>query len=289
MLTNYLPYEVFKRILTKTIFQNAKISLLEKVAKYPSRYTGLFRPTKPKLKLIQNITQSNEILFGDAFEIIINEYLNRLGFSPIKKNYSYNGNDLMFDQIVGKENTIIYIEQKIRDDHDSTKKRGQIENFEKKGELLLKLYPDFKITGIMYFIDPNLKKNRRYYMQELQRISTQFNFETHLFYGKEFFEWIGKDEIWLEITSYLSKWKEEIPDFPTINFDENPEESFEEIKHLQPNLLIKLLRNDAICKEIFPELFPEKTTLNLLLEYYIHEREKNKTNTMVIEHLKKVL
>jgi len=40
--------------------------LLEKVAKNPERFIGLFRPTKPPAKLLQHYTQSQEIRFGDG-------------------------------------------------------------------------------------------------------------------------------------------------------------------------------------------------------------------------------
>lgn len=50
-----MEYEKFKNILNKQIFDNSKIDLLEKIAKSPDRYVGLFRPTKPKAKILQNL------------------------------------------------------------------------------------------------------------------------------------------------------------------------------------------------------------------------------------------
>ena len=70
-----MNYNKFKQILNETIFEKSKADLLTKIANSPSRYIGLFRPTKPKAKLLQNLLQSHEIRFGDAFEIIIEEYL----------------------------------------------------------------------------------------------------------------------------------------------------------------------------------------------------------------------
>ena len=46
-----LEYEVFKDIFDKKIFAKSKPDLLKKVAEYPDRYVGLFRPTKPEAKL----------------------------------------------------------------------------------------------------------------------------------------------------------------------------------------------------------------------------------------------
>lgn len=40
------------------------------VVKNPNRYTGIFRLSNAKTKLIQNVTQSREIKFGDFMEEI---------------------------------------------------------------------------------------------------------------------------------------------------------------------------------------------------------------------------
>ena len=63
-----MNYNDFKKILNENIFEKSKSDLLEKIANSPSRFIGLFRPTKPKAKIMQNLLQSNEIHFGDAIE-----------------------------------------------------------------------------------------------------------------------------------------------------------------------------------------------------------------------------
>lgn len=63
-----LEYNYFADKLNNRLFEGSSADLLDKIVKNPDRYIGLFRPTKPKTKLIQNITQSHEIKFGDALE-----------------------------------------------------------------------------------------------------------------------------------------------------------------------------------------------------------------------------
>ena len=138
-----MKFEQFKGILNKQIFEESRASLIKKIAEEPQRYLGLFRPTKPKAKILQNLLQSHEIRFGDAFEILIEEYLKEKGFGILEKVfYNQNGNALNVDQLFKKEESIYFIEQKVRDDHDSTKKRGQINNFEKKLNILIEKYGD---------------------------------------------------------------------------------------------------------------------------------------------------
>ena len=94
----------------------------------PKRYTGIFRISNARTKLIQNVTQSREIKFGDFMEEIITEYISKMGYENLDKSIGNdeNGNALSADQIFKENDKIYLIEQKIRDDHDSTKKTWAI-------------------------------------------------------------------------------------------------------------------------------------------------------------------
>ncbi|MEM3116469.1 MAG: restriction endonuclease [Candidatus Pacearchaeota archaeon] len=264
-----MEFKQFKSILNKEIFEESKAKLIENIAKYPSRYIGLFRPTKPKAKILQNLLQSHEIRFGDAFEILIEEYLKKFSFTILEKKFSTSDEDeLNIDQCFKKDEKIYFIEQKVRDDHDSTKKRGQIQNFEKKLNEMINKHGEKNLIGIFYFIDPELKKNKNYYDTELKRMSKAYGVELYLFYGEELFTFLGYREIWQEILKYLKEWKKEIPELPETNFDLNVESSFEEIKDLNPAWFRSIFENDEIFNDIVLTIFPQKKTLKLLLEYY---------------------
>ena len=199
-----MKYEKFKNIFNETIFEESKTLLIEKIAKYPNRYIGLFRPTKPKAKILQNLLQSHEIRFGDAFEEIIEEYLREFGYEILEKKFiNSDNNELNIDQCFRVNNKVYFIEQKVRDDHDSTKKRGQIENFEKKLNEMIGKYSERNLIGIFYFIDPDLKKNKNYYKAELEKMSRDYGVELYLSYGVELFELLNKKDVWDEILSYL--------------------------------------------------------------------------------------
>jgi hypothetical protein len=111
-------------------------------------------------------------------------------------------------------------------------------------------------------------KNKNFYVSELEKMSKDYNAETQIFYGKPLFDYLGMEDIWQEILYYLEVWKKEIPDLPEINFDLNAEHTFEEIKDLKPLTFRKLFSNDQIFEQIVLTLFPEKTTLKLLLNYF---------------------
>lgn len=265
-----MDYQKFSSILNHHIFDGDKIDLLSKIAKYPERYIGLFRPTKPKAKIFQNLLQSHEIRFGDALETIIEEILRDLGYKVLEKNLkTIHNNTLLIDQLYTDGKRVYFIEQKVRDDHDSTKKRGQIENFEQKLTNLYNIYGD-QLEGIMYFIDPSLIKNKNYYSQKLSELSDFYQVDIRLFYGKEFFESLGEPQIWDSLLSWLKDWKSGLPVFPEVNLDINPIDSFNQIKDMELQIWRKLLSNQQIWEEgLMQVLFSTGETLKLLSEYFL--------------------
>lgn len=264
-----MDYKKFCSILNKHIFEGEKRELLKNIAERPERFIGLFRPTKPGAKILQHILQSHEIRFGDAFEELIEEILRELNFSILNKSIiGENGDFLSLDQYYEGKGMYYFIEQKVRDDHDSTKKRGQISNFETKLETLYKKHKD-KLVGIMYFIDPDLSKNKNYYLPELKRLSEFYGIKTHLLYGKELFDYLGKSNLWGQILSWLKQWKNNLPEIPEIDFDKTPKESFEEIKELPIRHWRKLLENEKLWTEgIIKVVFRKGETLKLVLNYF---------------------
>ena len=264
-----LNYEYFKASLNSKLFEDSYSDLLRKIAENPERYIGIFRPTKPKTKLIQNITQSHEIRFGDALEFIFERYFEASGFQLHTKRFrTLDDTELSIDQLFSNGNVLYMIEQKVRDDHDSTKKVGQFDNFENKYFALSQRYPNYEIRPFMWFIDDSLEKNRRYYLNRMQSMSSDYGCQPKLFYGEQLFSQVDdfNIEIWRETLDYLEQWKATLPDMPEINFDNNAEVVFEEVKDLPPIIYRKLLNNLEVRRQIFPIIFPNNTVLGMLCD-----------------------
>jgi hypothetical protein len=264
-----MNYERFCTILNKHIFEGEKKELLRRIAENPERFIGLFRPTKPGAKVLQYLLQSHEIRMGDALEEVIEEILRSLGFKILSKSIvNESGEALSLDQYFTDGQVYHFIEQKVRDDHDSTKKRGQISNFETKLDILHKRHGE-NLLGIMYFIDPDLSKNKNYYIEELKRLEEFYSIKLYLFYGKELFGYLKHSEIWDNILSWLKQWKDSLPELPEINFDIAPKESFEEIKDMELRNWRKILENEKLWEEgIIKAIFRNGTTLQLLQEFF---------------------
>lgn len=263
-----ISYSEFTKILNKHILSEQKKDLLITLSENPERFVGLFRPTKPLGKILQHVLQSNEIKFGDAMEEILGLIIKRLKYNVLDKGIKYNETLLKIDQYFEKDNKFYFIEQKMRDDHDSSKKRGQIRNFEQKLEFLYKIHKG-NLVGILYFLDPELEKNKNYYLEEIKRLRDFYKVNIYLFYGRELFEFLNIPECWEKILRWLKKWKDNLPDLPEVNFDKEPEKSFNEIKDLETRYWRKLLENEQIWKEgITKIIFPKGDTLRLLKDYF---------------------
>jgi len=192
----------------------------------------------------------------------------QLGYQNIEKNIGTNddGDTLNTDQLFMDKNNILYlIEQKIRDDHDSTKKRGQFDNFIKKVRLLSKKYPQNTLIASMWFIDDGMKKNKNYYYSQLNNFS-QSNITLKLFYGSDMFkELLNAGEAWNEIVDYLAKNKInrtkgilEIPEFDTS------EEMFQALNKISKLHKKKLFSDSPQYVQLRRELFPDNINLNKL-------------------------
>jgi len=264
-----MNYQKFCAILNKHIFEGEKKELLRKIAEAPERFIGLFRPTKPGAKILQYLLQSHEIRMGDAFEEVIKEILKDMGFKILDETIINESGEILFlDQYFTDGEKYYFIEQKVRDDHDSTKKRGQISNFETKLEILHKKHGS-NLIGIMYFIDPELYKNKAYYSQELKKFEKFYGVTLYLFYGKELFNYFKKPHIWEDLLLWLKEWKNTLPELPEINFDITPEKNFNEIKDLELRTWRKILENDNLWEEgIMKVIFKEGITLKMLLEFF---------------------
>jgi len=284
-----MDYNAFCNVLNKQIFNSSKRDLIVKIADNPERYIGLFRPTTPRAKIIQNLLQSNEIRFGDALEILFTKYFEQLGFVNLNRKIGDGKEYLDIDQIFKFGAFVYFIEQKVRDDHDSTKKRGQASNFEKKIAALLKQYRESELKCYTYFIDPGLMKNKKFYKDELEKIHLNYNVFTKLCYGKEFWDDIGHPEIWSELLQFLKRWRREIPDMPSVNFDDDASDTFYEIKDIDISVFNKIFKNDEICREILPILFPENKVLQLLHEYFIQKAEQGNIYITLSHKIKRTI
>lgn len=260
-----ISYEYFSDKLNTYIQHDADFyyTLTETILKYPTRFIGIFRATNAPTKIIQNVTQSNEIKFGYFLEDIVTEYIAKMGYTNLDKTIGTgpDGNNLEADQVFTLGNTIYLIEQKIRDDHDSTKKRGQYENFKKKYDLLQSENPTKTVIATMWFIDSNITKNKNYYTEMVAQDANN-NITKHILYGGELFDTVfNRPDVWNEICDHLTlnKTQRSRDTLSVPDFDTSPEilNILRQIKINKPKLIEKLFSDDDAYTQLRRELFPD--------------------------------
>ena len=279
-----MQYKKFKDIFNDQVFGESKNKLLEKIGNHPQRYVGIFRATTTKTKIIQNLTQSIEIRFGDAFEEVVRAYFEEQKYQELQRSIVQDKKKLLLDQLIQKGSSVIFIEQKIRDDHDSTKKKGQINNFKEKIKFLTKHHNKKQLQCFFWFIDPGIQKNKNYYLKEIKNIQKEYSVHAQLVYEKELFDAVGMLQQWNELIKHLKQWRQEIPELPNINFDSDPNTSFEEIKNISPSVLIKLCSNPEL-KDVLTILFPTGETLEFLKNHFQEQQDaEHQQATQRIDH-----
>lgn len=267
----------FFGILNKHILYGDGRKLLEKIADRPERFVGLFRPTKPKAKIFQYLLQSHEIRFGDAMEEVLSSFLEHWGFKVLPNVIKSKEGKLDIDQYFkNDQGYYFFIEQKMRDDHDSTKKSGQIRNFERKLELLYNKHviAGNQLEGIMYFFDPSMTKNKEYYQGELKEMGEIYEgVRLELFYGKELFEGFSRPKDWDNMLSWLEEWKRSLPDFPEVDLDRDPEKNATEIAEMRVGLWRRLVTNDEIWKSGIMHIVSRRgKTLEMVAEIFAKKK-----------------
>lgn len=156
-----------------------------------NRIVSPFQCLQLQEKIQQYALTSSNIIFGNRLETEIKNIMEQHGAIYLDRHIAAYD----FDQLFTIEKYVILIEQKIRDDHDSTKKVGQIQNYLAKKQLIAQKYPDYTLISMMWFIDPSFTKNHNYYFQQIKE---------ELIYGPEIFNRLQS----LTNIDFSNAWKE---------------------------------------------------------------------------------
>lgn len=227
-----------------------------------NRFLSTFRLANSKDKLSQFFLTKNEIKLGDAFEEVTKAYLIENDFKVLNgRVLSQEGNFLDID-LYFKKNDIIYVlEQKIRDDHDTTKKAGQVSNLIRKYNSVVNLSGDNLVYTGFFFVDPLFVKNKLFYENSLSEITNNYK----VFYGKDLFDKLEISKSWVELISYFEDWKINNSISNVYNFDKTPDISHIALKSMSKVKLRNIFSNDDIVHFLSETLFPDGSTYKMLL------------------------
>lgn len=272
-----MDFNVFKKIFESKIYKDTRSRLIESIAERPERFVGVFRSTSVREKIAQFVSQSREIKFGDAFEELIGKLLEEHDYVSLPKILVNSaGQTFSADQLLSaQDGSVFLIEQKIRDDHDTTKRIGQIANFRDKVLALQSSHGTNFKKGFFYFIDPNFRKNKAYYQMRLAELEVELGVQLPLVYGPELFDELGVESLWEEVLNHLTNWRNGLPTFATLNFDDSPDLTVAEFRANVPSsMFIKLFKNTDLRDKVLPILFTSDETLLKIRDIYAGSPKK---------------
>lgn len=244
----------FRDILNETLLGGERLQLLERMSRNPERFVGLFRPSVSKHKLLQNILQNREIRFGDAMERVVRTWLGDHGYKMQESQITPElWCDLYF--LAPERKPAYLVEMKMRDDHDSTKRQGQWDNFDSKVRILHERHGR-DLIAVFYFLDPSFSKNRDYYQVKCDALTKDLALPTiFLWYGSQLFERLTEAEDWERFQNFLYQWKQELTETEMLNM-ETPE-GLRELSSLDIRLWRRIIDTAAFWDESFIRtLFP---------------------------------
>ena len=187
-----MEYKDFEKIMN----DNLKISnteLIKDILRDFERFTTIYQFLPFEKKIEQYYYTKINVKYGYTLEKVVEKLLIDKGAHYFNKKIT---KDYECDHLFELNGQIYLIEQKVRDDHDSSKKRGQVENYLGKISYLKNQYND--LTGAFWFIDDNFHKNKKYYRQFL---------EGDLLYGEEINDCLGIN-ICDKLKEYSVRFKE---------------------------------------------------------------------------------
>jgi len=99
----------------------------------------------------------------------------------------------------------------------------------------------------MYFIDPSLTKNRRYYLDELSAtIHPKFNIDLWLCYNGELFDKLGNPTAWNTLEQALIQWRDTVRQDINLNYDFDPETTVVETQLVTLSTWLSFAQNDLL-------------------------------------------
>lgn len=306
-----MEQERFDKLLDEVIQPNNMIPyIIQKMVEKPELLTGFKKINTFALRMYASFGQANNIKFGTILENYFQSYLKDLGWELLTRDYTLtkdeineykNDSDKVNIDIVAKyNNTIIFIEQKILDNHDSTKKIGQLRNFQEKASVLHREHPNNDIYGFEWFIDDSQHKNGPGWEKHNKKyVKTHSYYKDRLYvvYGNQLEQKLNEitkinhDGMLKSFETCIKNWhlshKKLLPE---NNFDKYPMDVLDELKKYTFNKTYKMFSNSDLEEQIHPILFPNKQVYKAYYAYLLsYDKKLNKREKTSYDLLKNLL
>ncbi|MCS4487722.1 hypothetical protein [Streptococcus sciuri] len=296
--------EELKSIMDEYIPSNFIKSTIEKLADSPERLTGVLHANTFELGSITSFGYSRNNSFGNAIESVFREIIASNGWTIEKTSYNLDDYHLKtprmnkkkkisVDQVFSNNINVIFIEQKIRDDHDTSKWEGQWNNFEYKLKVLTEVYKEKEVIGIMWMIDDNFERNKNSYLDKIERIDSLFQNKVFLIYGDDIDNTLnkldGQQNLYYQpLYHFLNNWHNESVKVPDLNFDKYTYDCLKVFQGLNEKQAVNFFTNKEVIEEVFPIIFPHMQAIKTYLFMLQNKDKKSKKEEVILPILEKL-
>lgn len=261
--------------------------IIDKMVHKPELLTGFKKINTFSLRMYASFGQANNIKYGTVLEKYFNKYLEELGWEILDRDYTLtneekikyqnDSNRVNVDLVAKYDDTVIFIEQKILDNHDSTKKTGQLRNFQEKATVIQRNYPNNDIYGFEWFIDDSQVKNGsnwQIHNEEFEIDHPEYKDKLFVVYGKELEDKlttitkVNHSEMLNSFDAFMKNWHlSHGRELPAIEFDRYPIDVVDCLKQHSYKKVYDMFTNEDLIEQIHPIIFPNNQVYKAYLRY----------------------
>lgn len=278
----------FDKLIDEVVAPNNMIPyVIQKMVKSPELLTGFKKINTFSLRLYASFGQANNIKYGNILEAYFQKTLEDMGWELLPRDYALKEEEIKFynndsdkvnvDIVAKKNEKLIFIEQKILDNHDSTKKIGQLRNFQEKASVIYRNYQCLDIYGFEWFIDDSQRKNganwivhNKTYIED----NPYYSEKLYVLYGKELEQklttltGINHNGLLEKFDQQMKNWHlSHGKDLPELVFDKLPMDVLDELKKYSFASVYKMFTNKDLIEQIFPIVFPNNQVYKAYYAY----------------------
>lgn len=283
-------------------------STLDKLADSPDRLLGVLHANSFQMGSLVSFGYSRNNSYGNAIESVFSSIIEDNGWTIEDTKYKFEDYNLpsslkrrsdqksiAIDQVFSNKDYYVFIEQKIRDDHDTSKKTGQWANYEQKFRVLNEIIQDKKVIGIMWMIDDGFNRNKDFYSNDehMGKMNTEFPGQNFLIYGKDIDQLLNSlnsdNKPYFDVfDAFLKEWHSNAPKIPELDFDKFPYQVCNALDSMSEKDITNLFSNKQIITEAFPILFPNLEAIKCYRKQLIERNSENEKDKNIIELINKI-
>lgn len=202
--------------------------------------------------------QQEQIAFGTETEKVLSEVFSSIPYVKVLNSHvTFQKYDrkksAIIDHVLELGNVILVLEQKLKDNHDSTKNTGQFDDLIEKMNAVKRAHPDKTVIPVMYFLTDTQKGAKKKFTTLLSQYGGR------VCYGKELFDVFFTDiadELWETLDTAINELQRKEPtvlDYDRLDVINDVRRTISTDRRAQ-NRLKKMLSDEIFVNDVLPSI-----------------------------------